>query len=118
MKKKMTHLKSLRIIATLSLCLFYMTANAQEGSWKGELDLGGMKLPLVFNFSADGCTMDSPAQGAKGIKAEKTFDADGTISVTVGAIGAAFNGKMEGEEIRGSFTQGGMALPLDRKSVV
>ena len=115
MKKKMTHLKSLRIIAMLLLCLFCMTANAQEGSWKGELDLGGMKLPLVFNFSADGCTMDSPAQGAKGIKAEKTVDADGTISVTVGAIGAAFKGKMEGEEIRGSFTQGGMSLPLTLK---
>ena len=52
------------------------TANAQEGSWNGELDVMGTKLPLVFNFSPNGCTMDSPSQNAKGIPAEKTVSDD------------------------------------------
>ena len=104
-----------QILATIALTLICLTASAQEGSWKGELDLGSMKLPFVFNFSADGCTMDSPAQGAKGIKAEKTADADGTIKVTVSAIGASYEGRLEGDAIKGTFRQGGMSLPLTLK---
>lgn len=37
------------------------TANAQEGTWYGKLDIQGTILPVVFHFSDDGCTLDSPA---------------------------------------------------------
>ena len=92
------------------------TANAQEGSWNGELDVMGTKLPLVFNFSPNGCTMDSPSQNAKGIPAEKTVSDDGTIKVKVGMIGATFEGKMADGEIKGTFTQNGFPLPLTLKA--
>ena len=75
----------------------------------------GTKLPLVFNFSADGCTLDSPAQGAKDIPAQKSVAEDGTIKVTVAMIGATFEGKMEGDCINGTFAQGAMQLPLTLK---
>ena len=91
------------------------TANAQEGAWNGELEVMGTKLPLVFNFSPNGCTIDSPSQNAKGIPAEKTMSNDGTIKVTVGMIGATFEGKMSDNEIRGTFTQNGFPLPLTLK---
>ena len=55
------------------LCLMASVAKAQKGSWSGELNIQGIKLPLVFNFTDDGCTIDSPSQGAKGIKAEKSI---------------------------------------------
>lgn len=56
-----------KIIVSALIALTAMCAYAQEGAWSGELDIQGTKLPLVFHFDADGCTMDSPSQGAKGI---------------------------------------------------
>lgn len=99
--------------ALLSICC--STACAQQGAWSGDLNVMGTKLPLVFNFSADGCTLDSPAQGAKDIPAQKSVAEDGTIKVTVAMIGATFEGKLEGDCINGTFAQGAMQLPLTLK---
>lgn len=90
-------------------------ANAQEGTWNGELNVMGNKVPLVFNFSTNGCTIDSPSQGVNGIQAEKTVRDDGTISVKVEMIGATFEGKMTDGEIKGTFVQNGFPLPLTLK---
>ena len=62
-------MKKLLIVVSMFCSL---VANAQEGRWKGELNLPGTKLPIVFNFSSEGCTMDSPSQGAVGIKTDWT----------------------------------------------
>ena len=109
-------MKALRTLTSLALAMLTFTAKAQEGSWNGELDIMGTKLPLVFNFSPNGCTMDSPSQNAKGIPAEKTVSDDGTIKVKVGMIGATFEGKMADGEIKGTFTQNGFPLPLTLKA--
>lgn len=109
-------MKPLRTFTSIVLTMLAFTANAQEGAWNGELDVMGSKLPLVFNFSSNGCTMDSPSQNAKGIPAEKTVTDDGTIKVTVGMIGATFEGKMADGEIKGTFTQNGYPLPLTLKA--
>lgn len=90
-------------------------ANAQEGTWNGELNVMGNKVPLVFNFSTNGCTIDSPSQGVNGIQAEKTVKEDGTIKVKVGMIGATFEGKMTDGEIKGTYVQNGFPLPLTLK---
>lgn len=90
-------------------------ANAQEGTWNGELEIMSTKLPLVFNFSSNGCTVNSPLQNANGIPAEKTVNNDGTIKIIVGMIGATFEGKMADNEIKGTFTQNGYTLPLTLK---
>lgn len=90
-------------------------ANAQEGTWNGELNVMGNKVPLVFNFSTNGCTIDSPSQGVNGIQAEKTVKDDGTIKVKVGMIGATFEGKMADGEIKGTYVQNGFSLPLTLK---
>lgn len=108
-------MKATRIITTVFIALASLAANAQEGAWNGELNIMGTKLPLVFNFSGDGCTMDSPSQGAKGIPAEKTIKDDGTIKVSVAMIGATFEGKMENGEIKGTYTQNGFPIPLTLK---
>lgn len=84
----------------------------QSGSWKGELNVGGTTLPVVFNFSAEGCTLDSPAQGAKGIPAKWTPDASGIVSVQIPVINGSFEGKLTGDSIPGKFTQYGYSVPL------
>ena len=108
-------MKATRIITTAFIALASLVANAQEGAWNGELNVMGTKLPLVFNFSTEGCTMDSPSQGAKGIPAEKTIKDDGTIKITVAMIGATFEGKMDNNEIKGTFIQNGFPIPLTLK---
>lgn len=87
-------------------------ASAQSGSWKGELNVGGTTLPVVFNFSAEGCTLDSPAQGAKGIPAKWTPDASGKVSIQIPVINGSFEGKLTGDSIPGKFTQHGYSIPL------
>ena len=90
-----------------------LVANAQEGRWKGELDLPGMKLPVVFNFSSEGCTMDSPSQGAVGIKTNWTRSENGDVKISIPAIGGSYEGKLDGKEIKGVFKQAGMSFPLN-----
>lgn len=101
-----------RMFLALLFILAAVSMSAQEGTWKGELHVQGIKLPLVFHFEADGCSMDSPSQGANGIKAEKTAVGEKEIKVTVAAINAVYEGKNCGDSICGTFTQNGMSLPL------
>ena len=108
-------MKALRTLTSVVFAMMAFAANAQEGTWNGELNVMGNKVPLVFNFSTNGCTIDSPSQGVNGIQAEKTVKDDGTISVKVGMIGATFEGKMTDGEIKGTFIQNGFPLPLTLK---
>ncbi len=87
-------------------------ANAQTGAWSGELNVQGMKLPLVFHLDEDNPTMDSPMQGAKGIPVQLERDSSGKVVVSIPAIGARYEGQWQGEKIEGSFSQMGMTLPL------
>lgn len=112
---KHTNMKALRTLTSVVFAMMAFAANAQEGTWNGELNVMGNKVPLVFNFSTNGCTIDSPSQGVNGIQAEKTVKDDGTIKVKVGMIGATFEGKMTDGEIKGTFIQNGFPLPLTLK---
>ncbi len=108
-------MKALRTLTSVVFAMMAFAANAQEGTWNGELNVMGNKVPLVFNFSTNGCTIDSPSQGVNGIQAEKTVKEDGTIKVKVGMIGATFEGKMTDGEIKGTYVQNGFPLPLTLK---
>ena len=112
---KHQNMKALRTLTSVVFAMMAFAANAQEGTWNGELNVMGNKVPLVFNFSTNGCTIDSPSQGVNGIQAEKTVKDDGTISVKVGMIGATFEGKMTDGEIKGMYVQNGFPLPLTLK---
>lgn len=107
---------SLPILLAVLLCSA-CEAHGLTGSWRGELNLGQMKLPLVFNFSeADGqsqCTMDSPAQGAKGIATQVLFCSADSVSVSCQAIGATYSGRITPGVIKGNFSQRGYQFPLD-----
>lgn len=112
---KHTNMKALRTLTSVVFAMMAFAANAQEGTWNGELNVMGNKVPLVFNFSTNGCTIDSPSQGVNGIQTEKTVKDDGTIKVKVGMIGATFEGKMTDGEIKGTYVQNGFPLPLTLK---
>ena len=103
-------MKKLLIVVSIFCSL---VANAQEGRWRGELNLPGTKLPIVFNFSSEGCTMDSPSQGAVGIKTDWTRSENGDVKISIPTIGGSYEGKLEGKEIKGVFKQMGMSFPLN-----
>lgn len=102
----------------LALMMCSIEAYGLSGSWRGNLDLGQAKLPLVFNFSETDsgethCTLDSPSQGAKGIAAEVAYCTADSISLTCNLIGASYSGRISAGVIKGIFQQRGYRFPLD-----
>lgn len=84
------------------------------GDWYGDLQAGPNKLPLVFHVQADGAaSVDSPAQGALGLKAKAAF-ADGKAILTLILPPATFEGQLsaDGKTLAGNWLQNGASLPL------
>lgn len=82
------------------------------GHWKGKV----ANVPIVFHVSNDSiwsATLDSPMQGAMGIKCGKVDVAGDSIMINMPALRADFKGVIaqDNKSISGIFTQG-MSLPL------
>lgn len=107
-----------KTVFVLAVLLFASLFQAQtiEGSWKGELEFQGMKLPLILNIKKNGSlyssTMDSPKQGAKDIPVDKTDFVNNELSFEQKMLGATYKGKLINGKIEGTFSQNGMQLPL------
>ncbi|MBD8490541.1 alpha/beta hydrolase [Echinicola sp. CAU 1574] len=88
-----------------------------EGSWKGELKVMAQKLPLVFNFHQENGdwkgTMDSPAQGAKGIPVSKVLFTTPMLAFEIDQLKISYQGVLVNDSIQGTFKQGGMEFPLN-----
>lgn len=105
----------------LSICLLFSWAGAFaqkpiEGDWMGKLNLGPQSLTIVLHVNCDAqgkaeCTLDSPDQGAKGIAVETDYCSSDSISVSLASLALSFRGKLKGDEIVGTFTQG-QSFPL------
>ena len=101
----------------------FSSAYAQSvlGSWNGQLEIGPQKLNIVFHMTVDEsgkrhCFMDSPDQGATGIRAEVLHMSDDSLSIAIKSIGLSYTGKLAGHnDIKGTFMQSGLKLPLDLK---
>ena len=103
-----------------------LQVNAQEilGQWNGVLKLPGSELHVVFNVAKNDqggftSTLDSPDQGVNGIPVTKTSFVDNVVTFEITAMSVKYTGTMEGQEIFGTFSQGGheFSLNLDRKKV-
>ena len=103
-----------KIILSFCLLLSWAGAFAQkpiEGDWMGKLSLGSQSLTIVLhvNCNVQGkveCTLDSPDQGVKGIAVETDYCSSDSISVSLASLALSFQGKLKGDEIVGTFTQG------------
>lgn len=86
------------------------------GSWAGELDIQGTKLPVIFNVKPSETgfitTMDSPAQGAKDIPVGKTTFENNELILDASNMGIQYKGTLKGDKLEGKFSQGDMSLPL------
>lgn len=112
-------LSILVVAAALPLQAFEAIPENVVGDWTGALDVGGAKLPLVFHLSRKGtglaATMDSPAQGAKGIPASAVSFVDGAIQIEFTSMRALYSGRLsaDGSAISGTWSQGSATLALD-----
>ena len=100
----------------LVLLLFLMASALQtqtiNGTWHGQLDLQTLKLSIVFHFDPSSPTVDSPDQGAKGIKAQMDYISADSVSISMPTLNASFVGRHKNGQIKGTFKQNGMPLPL------
>ena len=94
-----------------------------EQVWEGKLSVGaGRSLRIVFHIgkSANGklmATMDSPDQGAKGLKVDSVTLDKKALVLELSRIKGKYEGKLnaEGTEAKGTWMQSGFSLPLDLK---
>lgn len=103
---------------TLLLLFSFQFIFSQQitGSWKGELDVQGMKLPLIIHIKNENnilsSTLDSPKQGATNIAVASTTFVENELVFAVPTIGLNYSGKLDNEVITGIFKQGPNELPL------
>ena len=110
------------ITGLLAGVFFSSSVSAQDisGTWHGKLTVPTGSLTIVFhiNQAAQGTyvtTLDSPDQGANGIKTQTTSFNDSTLIIQIPVIHASYKGKLNSDNtINGTFTQG-MPLPLNLK---
>jgi len=108
-----------RLILLFLYLGFCFTVASQDitGQWKGDLEVFGSKLPLVFHISNsdDGysATMDSPAQQAFDIPIDQISFENHRLLVIITALNAEYSGKLEEDEFSGEFQQNNMKFPLD-----
>jgi uncharacterized protein len=102
--------------ALFFLSFFGFSQESVIGSWSGELDIQGMKLPVVFNIKEKEnvitTTLDSPKQGAKDIPVTKTTFVNNELNIEDTNLRIHYKGKLANNKIEGIFTQGNMELPL------
>lgn len=125
-------MKKLRIcICLIILVLFSLTMDSNgearegiEGTWLGTLKIQGIELRLVFHIlvtelgTYEG-TMDSPDQGAKGLRIDIVEFQDNVLVIEMNKEGIRYEASLSenGEEFIGRFKQGGLDLPLELKHV-
>lgn len=107
-------------LSLLSLLIFMgMTPLLAQigGTWKGELDVQGTKLEMIFHIEEKGAelsaTLDIPMQKAMGLPLDKASFNDPNVELGFTQAGIAYKGVLKGNTIEGKFTQAGMEMPLN-----
>ncbi|MGE5383506.1 MAG: alpha/beta hydrolase family protein [Omnitrophica WOR_2 bacterium] len=111
-------MKKIAMVIIMMISTLAISAQDVIGSWHGLLKVSGIELRISFNISQNNgvysSTMDSPDQGAFGIAMTSTEINDNGVKITYAAASIVYNGTVKSNElITGTFTQGGMDIPLD-----
>lgn len=103
------------------LCPFFGVSaqHAMDGVWTGKLNVGPQTLTIVLHVAHETsgnavCALDSPDQGAMNIPVKSDHCSADSISVSLEQLGLSYQGRLKGDEIVGTFTQG-LAFPLTLK---
>ncbi|HSP91086.1 MAG TPA: alpha/beta fold hydrolase, partial [Vicinamibacterales bacterium] len=112
-----------QLILVASLSFAQTPASPVAGTWEGAIAAGAVKLRIGVTITTqpDGkleATMDSPDQGAYGLRLSDVRFADGVLTFALRQASGTFEGRLNsaGTELAGTWTQG-VALPLVLKKV-
>ena len=89
------------------------------GNWKGNIDVNGTEIPIVFHFNknSDGKIdgkWDSPKQNAIGLPYSSIDANEDSVHVGIKMIDGSYEGKfINNDSIAGTWTQRGNQLPLN-----
>ncbi len=105
------------IYLLLFLSISFVSAQEIEGTWNGVLKAPSQELPIVFHIVQQDevyiSTMDSPVQGAKGLATDSTSFENNELEIVMSELFVIYSGTFENDTVKGTFTQGGMAFPLN-----
>jgi uncharacterized protein len=102
----------LLLAVVLALAVPYGFQGPVTGTWEGAIELPTAPLKIIVAFRAEGDalvgTIDIPQQGATGLplRALTLKGSDVRFELPTGGAAAIFEGRIEGERIAGTFTQG------------
>jgi hypothetical protein len=112
---------SLLAVTLLSSALGFGASATNDivGNWKGTLDVGSVKLRLVFRISKDAAgkltaKMDSLDQGARDMPVDTVTFKDGKLRMELKSISGVYEGTLDkaGKNVTGQWTQAGQPFPL------
>jgi len=122
-----------KVFCLIVLSVLFLTqfAGAQDkfgyetvaGSWIGKIPAGGISLRVIFNLALAGkdsliATLDSPDQGAKGIKIGPVIFNGKEINIKAPLLLAEYKGSIINDTIiEGTFTQRGIAQNVQLKKL-
>ena len=107
-----------RYFLFFTLIFTAMSAFCQEitGEWEGTLSIQNTSLRLVFHINktdAGYCaTMDSPDQGAKGIKMSHVTFENSLLTIELRIATIKYSGILDKNTINGTYSQAGQSMPL------
>jgi len=116
---KIYFMKKCMIIVLLLLAARGSFAQSVAGDWYGSLNMKGTLIPIIYHIVKNGdtfvSTMDSPDQGALGLATDKTTFLNNQITIEASKYNIKYSGSFipDSNKIKGFFTRGTVALPLD-----
>jgi len=118
-------MKQLKLIAGIALLISSVIlcsaapGNTVAGNWRGTLEVGAVKLRLVFKISQSASgdltgKMDSLDQGARDIPVDRVTVKANSLRLEVNSVNGVYEGTLDKSRSKatGQWTQGGKDLPL------
>jgi pimeloyl-ACP methyl ester carboxylesterase len=111
-----------KLVATFTLLIGTLVCHSQnfEGSWTGAIQ----GMPLIFDISNNEgvytAKMQSPTQSKVFLPMDSTIVNGNKITLLLNAYKIKYSGNIEGEKVKGTFTQGtySEAMILEKKAYV
>jgi len=88
--------------------------------WQGTLEVKeGTSMQVRFHVryikGEYKATMDSVSENVMGMKCDEVKYVDGILTLKIKQINGSFTGKLDGDELKGTWKQGNVELPLNLK---
>ncbi|MGN6539737.1 MAG: hypothetical protein ACTHKY_02900, partial [Ginsengibacter sp.] len=112
-------MKAPLFISILIFMLSSLFAQNLPGNWKGNIEINGAQLPIVFHFTKDDSgnitgKWDSPKQNANGLPFSGINVSGDSIDLEIKMIAGSYRGTfVNNDSISGIWNQNGQGIPLN-----